>query len=302
MDSSAKQEYLLKEANRKSLERSKETAEKRESRKLVDACKHLESRENESNLKHISRTTLQNERQKLLLSKETLEQKKVRQDADSLRKVEKRAKKASAYENSSDPNKDWNLKLNADMTRHYNSRKNETDEKKKLRKERDAKYQKNKRLTEKESKEKRRKKRDYNQKRKINSAAKKSEEWSKIHRQNNLEQLKESGSYYRFLCNGKPRSTFFGRSLPTQPEIVGDWKWLINEIYNRTAMGSDFYSQSKKAALVFQNYGLIHHDIVHIITGRHNSTLMTLGGAWIIGGICSLSDVTDVETIKHQVS
>ena len=155
MDGLAKQQYLLEDANRKSLERSKQTTEEKRMRQLVDACRHLESRANESNLEHESRKALQNERQKHLLSKETLEQTKVRQAADSHRKAEKTAKIAMAYENSFDPNKDWNLRLNTDMIRHYNSRNNETDEKKRLRKEKDAKYQRNKRLTEQGSKEKR---------------------------------------------------------------------------------------------------------------------------------------------------
>ena len=302
MDDFSKQKYLVNDAIRKVLERSNETKEETDVRKLADACRHFESRANESNLQYESRISAQNLTQKKLLSKETPEQTKARQAVDSIRKVKKRAKKAAAYENSYKPNEDWNLHLDSDMIRHRNSRKNETEEKRNLRKQKDADYQKKRRWTDNERHQKRMRKKEYDQMKKRDSTAKKSAEWTEVHRQNNLQELRKSGSYYRFLYNGIPRDTFFGRSLPSPPEIADDWKWLINKIYNATTMGYEFFTQSKKAALLFQQYGLNQQDVVHVITGSHNSTLSVLGGTWILGGVCSLSDKSDIETIKHQVS
>ena len=61
--------------------------------------------------------------------------------------------------------------------------------------------------------------------------------------------------------------------------------------------------RAQKAALLFQQYGLNQHDVdvVHVITGSQNSTQSFLEGTWILSGVCSLSDKSDVETIKHEV-
>ena len=66
--------------------------------------------------------------------------------------------------------------------------------------------------------------------------------------------------------------------------------------------GSEFYSLSKKYALLFKQFGLVTNDVVHIIVSTNNYILGVLGGVWMIAGICSLSDVSkDEEVIKHQV-
>ena len=49
------------------------------------------------------------------------------------------------------------------MIRHQNSRKNETEEKRKLRKQKDANYQKNRRWKDKERLQKRMRKKEYDQ-------------------------------------------------------------------------------------------------------------------------------------------
>ena len=68
-------------------------------------------------------------------------------------------------------------------------------------------------------------------------------------------------------------------------------------------MGQDFFHQSKQFASLLQHYGIGQYDVIHVISGNYNSALIVLGASWIIGAICSLSDVSvDVEAIKHQVS
>ena len=74
----------------------------------------------------------------------------MRQHADAERKVLKREAKSAGFENTYDPVGDWNSWLDKDQDRHRKSRHldNETDKKRKLRKEKDALYQKNKRANE----------------------------------------------------------------------------------------------------------------------------------------------------------
>ena len=72
--------------------------------------------------------------------------KKVMQELDSVRQKEKRAKIGAGYENSFDPNKGWNLKLDADLERHCILRSKETSEEIKSWREKDKYYQRKKRL------------------------------------------------------------------------------------------------------------------------------------------------------------
>ena len=68
-------------------------------------------------------------------------------------------------------------------------------------------------------------------------------------------------------------------------------------------MGSQFFALSKKLALTFQNIGLVKGDVVHFVIGNHNHNIAILGGVWMIGGICSFSDLTtNIKVIEHQVS
>ena len=116
-------------------------------RRLADATRHHDFRSEEMTDEYQSRILAQNERQKRLLSQETLDEKKTRQKADTTRKVVKRAAKAAAFENSFQPNKDWNAKMDADMERHTKSRAAETVKMKTQRKDKDNAYQENKRAS-----------------------------------------------------------------------------------------------------------------------------------------------------------
>ena len=68
-------------------------------------------------------------------------------------------------------------------------------------------------------------------------------------------------------------------------------------------MASEVYALSKKVAFTLQSLGMAKNDMVHLILGNHIHTLAVILGVWIIGGICSLTDVsTDAKTIEYQVS
>ena len=85
--------------------------------------------------------------------------------------------------------------------------------------------------------------------------------------------------------------------------MVQDWKFLHNKINNEIMTGEEFYTLSKKIAVILKNHGLEMNDVVHLMIGNCNMTFGILGGIWYIGGICSLSDtITDVEVIKEQVN
>ena len=175
----------------------------------------------------------------------------------------------------------------------------------KLRKEKVKKYQKIKRLklTSEQKNQIRFAKWEDQRMRRKDEKVENSEKWTDIFRHNNLKELKESGSYFYFLHDFQPRTTFFGRSLPTITETDGDWKWLDNKIFDVTTMGQDFFHLSQQFALLFQHHGIGWFDVIHVITRNFNSALIVLGASWIIGAICSLSDISvDVEAIKHQVS
>ena len=98
------------------------------------------------------------------------------------------------------------------------------------------------------------------------------------------------------------KCSYYGQFLPTTIEVK-DWKLLVNQISNDTMMGSQFYALSKKLAFMFKNIGLVKDDVVHFVIGNHNHNIAILGGVWMIGGICSFSDLTtDIKVIEHQVS
>ena len=82
-----------------------------------------------------------------------------------------------------------------------------------------------------------------------------------------------------------------------------DWKLLESKISHESMMASEVCTLSKKIAFSLQSLGLAKHDVVHLILGNNINTLAVILGVWIIGGICSLTDVsTDAKTIEHQVS
>ena len=120
-------------------------------------------------------------------------------------------KKAGAYEKSFDPNKEWNLKLDADVQRHRSLRSKKTAELSKLRKEKVKKYQKIKRLklTSEQKNQIRFAKWEDQRMRRKDEKVENSEKWTDIFRHNNLKELKESGSYFYFLhdlqCFSQPR-------------------------------------------------------------------------------------------------
>ena len=147
MNESAKQEYLDKDSERKTNERSKESEESTKLRRLVDATRHIEAREEESEVEHKSRITEQNARQKSLRSKQTPVELKASQVANTSAKVLKIALKAAAFENTCTPNQDWNTKLDTDLLRHEKSRSLESDVARKVRKQKDKLYQRNKRAS-----------------------------------------------------------------------------------------------------------------------------------------------------------
>ena len=247
---------------------------------------------------------IQKQRQTQLRIKETSQEKKARQNSESENKVFKRAAKAGAFDKSYNPNKDWNSKLDADMVRQQKTRELETDQQKMLRREKDKSYQQAKRagFSNQEKNTIRQEKIQFMRDKRREDKAIRSEEWSEIHRQKNIEILREHGSYFRFLLCGKARTHFYGQYLPFSTEVK-DWKFLENQISNDTMMGSELYSLSRKFALMFQNFGLVKNDVVHVVIGTHINNIAILAGLWMIGGICSFSDVPKDEiTIEHQVS
>ena len=304
LNESAKQEYLEKDSERKTNERSKESEESTKLRGLVDATRHVEAREEESEGEHQSRITKQNARQKSLRSKQTPGELKASQVANTSAKVLKIASKAAAFENTNTPNQDWNTKLDTDLLRHEKSRSLESDEARKVRRQKDKLYQRNKRagLSGQEKNKIKRGRIEYIRDKRKHEKEINSEKWSEIHRQRNLEVLRKYGSYFRFLWFGNARTHFYGQFLPTTIEVK-DWKLLVNQISNDTMMGSQFYALSKKLAFMFKNIGLVKNDVVHFVIGNHNHNIAILGGVWMIGGICSFSDITtNIKVIEHQVS
>ena len=304
MDVSAKQEYLDKDSERKTNERSQESEETTKIRRLVDATRHTEAREEESEDEHQSRISKQNARQKSLRSKQTSKELKASQVANASARVLRTASKAAAFENTYTPNQDWNKKLDKELLRQEKLRSLETVKAKAVRKEKDKLYQRNKRagLSGQEKNKIKQGRIEYIQDKRTHEKEINSEKWSEIHRQRNLEVLRKYGSYVRFLLFGNARTTFYGQYLP-QTSDVKDWKLLVNKISNDVMMGSQFFALSKKLALMFQNIGLVKDDVVHFVIGNHNHNIAILGGVWIIGGICSFSDLTtDINVIEHQVS
>ena len=297
-------EYLKKEAERKNTERSQESEDERKMRRLVDATRHHDFRSEETTDEYQSRILDQNERQKHLLSQETPVERKTRQKADSTRKIVKRAAKADAFENSFQPNKDWNAKMDADMERHTKSRAAETLEMKTHRQDKDNAYQEKKRasLSLNEQNVIKQEKAKQNRQWRIE----KKEEEVKIQleerKQKNIEPLRQHGSYARFLLFGQARKVFYGQYIGFEREVE-DWKLLESKISHESMMASEVYALSKKVAFTLQSLGLAKHDVVHLIVGNHVHTLAVILGVWIIGGVCSLTDVsTDAKTIEHQVS
>ena len=190
------------------------------------------------------------------------------------------------------------------MVRQQKTRELETDKQKMLRREKDKSYQQAKRagFSNQEKNTIRQEKIQFMRDKRREDKAIRSEEWSEIHRQRNIEILREHGSYLRFLLCGKARTHFYGQYLPSATEVK-EWKFLENQISNDTMMGSELYSLSQKFALMFQNFGLVKNDVAHVVIGTHINNIAILAGLWMIGGICSFSDVPkDAMTIEHQVS
>ena len=304
MNLSAKQEYLDKDSERKTNERAKESEESTKLRRLVDATRHVEAREEESEDEHKSRITKQNARQKSLRSNQTPKELKASQIANASAKVLKTALKAAAFENTYTPNQDWNTKLDKDLMLHEKSRSLESDKAKKVRREKDKLYQRNKRagLSGQEKNKIKRGRIEYIRDKRTHEKEIKSEKWIEIHRQRNLQILRKYESYFRFLRFGNARTHFYGQFLPTTTEVK-DWILLDNKISDDILMGSQFYALSKKLAFMFQNICLVKDDVVHVVIGNHNHNIAILGGVWMIGGICSFSDITtNIKVIEHQVS
>ena len=304
IDKSQWEDHLKTEKERLSTKRSQESDEEIKLRRIADASRHVDIREEETSDEHQSRITIQKQRQTQLRIKETSQEKKARQNSESESKVFKRAAKAGAFDKSYNPNKDWNSKLDADMVRQQKTRELETDQQKMLRREKDKSYQQAKRagFSNQEKNTIRQEKIQFMRDKRREDKAIRSEEWSEIHRQKNIEILREHGSYLRFLLSGKARTHFYGQYLPFSTEVK-DWKFLENQISNDTMMGSELYSLSRKFALMFQNFGLVKNDVVHVVIGTHINNIAILAGLWMIGGICSFSDVPKDEiTIEHQVS
>jgi hypothetical protein len=304
MNVSAKQEYLDKDSERKAYERSQESEESTKLRQLVKATRNLEAREAESEEEHKSRISKQNERQNLLRLKQTPEERKASQVANVSAKVLNIASKAAAFENTYTPNQDWNTKLDKDLLRQEKSRSLETDKAKAVRREKDKLYQRNKRagLSGQEKNKIKQGRIKYIHDKRVHEKEINSEKWSELHKQKNLEVLRKYGSYVRFLLFGNARTHFYGQYLP-QTSDVKDWKLLVNKASNDIMMGSQFFALSKKLAFMFKNIGLVKDDVVHFVIGNHNHNIAILGGVWMIGGICSFSDLTtDIKVIEHQVS
>ena len=304
MNVSAKQEFLDKDSERKTNERSQESEETTKIRRLVDATRHTEAREEESEDEHQSRISKQNERQKLLRSKQTSKELKASQVENASARVLRTASKAAAFENTNTPNQDWNKKLDKELLRQEKLRSLETVKAKAARKEKDKLYQRNKRagLSVKEKNKIKQGRIEYIRDKRTHEKEINGEKWSEIHRQKNLEVLRKYGSYVRFLLFGNARTTFYGQYLP-QTSDVKDWILIDNKIANDLMMGSHFFALCKQLALMFQNIGLVKDDVVHLVIGNHNHNIAILGGLWMIGGICSFSDMTtNINVIEHQVS
>ena len=123
-----------------------------------------------------------------------------------------------------------------------------------------------------------------------------------VRKQKNIEPLRQHGSYARFLLFGQARKVFYGQYIGFEREVE-DWKLLESKISHKSMMASEVYALSKKVAFTLQSLGMAKNDMVHLILGNHIHTLAVILGVWIIGGICSLTDVsTDAKTIEHQVS
>ena len=304
IDKSQWENHLKTEKERLSTKRSQESDEEIKLRRIADASRHVDIREEETSDEHQSRIAIQKHRQEQLRIKETTQEKKARQNSENESKVFKRAAKAGAFEKSYNPNKDWNSKLDADMVRHQKSRVLETDKQKKLRREKDKSYQQTKRagFSNQEKNTIRQEKIQFMRDKRREDKAIRSEEWSEIHKQKNIELLREHGSYLRFLLSSKARTHFYGQYLPSATEVK-EWKFLENQISNDIMMGSELYSLSRKFAFMFQNFGLVKNDVAHVVIGMHINNIAILAGLWMIGGICSFSDVPkDAMTIEHQVS
>ena len=71
----------------------------------------------------------------LLRSNQTPKELKASQVANTSAKVLKIASKAAGFENTYTPNQDWNTKLDTDMLRHEKSRSLESDEARKVRRQ-----------------------------------------------------------------------------------------------------------------------------------------------------------------------
>ena len=304
IDKSQWEDHLKTEKERLSTMRSQESEEEIKMRRIADASRNVDMREEETSDEHQSRIAIQKHRQEQLRIKETPQEKKERQNSENESKVFKRAAKAGAFEKSYNPNKDWNSKLDADMVRQQKRRDIETDEQKKVRRDKDNCYQQVKRAgfsNQEKNNIKQEKIKSMHDKRREDKAIR-SGEWIEIHRQKNIDQLREHGSYLRFLLSGKARTHFYGQYLP-QTTDVKDWKLIVNKISNDVMMGSQFFALSKQLAFMFQNIGLVKNDVVHFVIGNHNHNIAVLGGVWIIGGICSFSELTtNIKVIEHQVS
>ena len=304
IDKSQWEDHLKTEKERLSTKRSQESEEEIKLRRIADASRHVDIREEETSDENQSRIAIQKHRQKQLRIKETSQEKKARQNSESESKVFKRAAKAGAFEKSYNPNKDWNAKLDADMVRQQKTRDLQTEEQKKLRRDKDNCYQQIKRagFSNQEKNNIRQEKIRFMRHKRREDKAIRSEEWIEIHKQKNINLLREHGSYLRFLLSGKARTHFYGQYLPSATEVK-EWKFLENQISNDSMMGSELYSLSRKFALMFQNFGLVKNDVAHVVIGIHINNIAILAGLWMIGGICSFSDVPkDAMTIEHQVS
>ena len=158
--------------------------------------------------------------------------------SDALNKAAKTSAKADAFENSLKPNEDWNRKLDNDMLRHRKSRANETAAQEKQRKDKDAEYQRKARSEETIREQNMRKQRDidYHFRKRIEDKERAFDDRMEAYKEKNIEPLCMHGSYYRFLCFGSPRSTYYGCSLGSV-----DFCWLSS--YN---WGADDYKVQVK--------------------------------------------------------
>ena len=143
---------------------------------------------------------------------------------------------------------------------------------------------------------------DYHYRKRIHEEEEKTRKRLEKLKEENIKPLCLHGSYFRFLIFGKPRTSYYGQSLPST-KIVQDWKFLNNKINNEIMMGEEFLALSKKIARILKKHGVGMNDVVHLMIGNHNLTFGILGGIWHIGGVCSLSDtMTDIEIIRNQVN